>query len=64
MCSRKQYKYVYELCPCCEEEVKLDAVLKIQTCPSCGKPILPCSLCDMDAVDCSKCELEREISMS
>lgn len=36
---------VYELCPQCEEEVKLKNEFKVQICPSCGKHIVPCSLC-------------------
>lgn len=52
-----KYKYTYELCPNCEEEVKLKAEFIKQICPSCKEEILPCSLCDMDQVDCSKCPL-------
>lgn len=51
---------VTELCPNCEEEVKLKAIFKVQICPNCGKPIKPCALCDMDKVDCSKCPLGGE----
>ena len=29
--------YTYEVCPYCDEEVQLDADLKVQTCPHCGK---------------------------
>ena len=35
----------YEVCPHCGEEVELDAELKVQTCPSCGKRIVTCSMC-------------------
>lgn len=59
MCS-KLFAYVYEVCPFCEEEVKLKSVMKVQSCPSCGKLILPCSLCDSDVADCVNCQLEKE----
>lgn len=36
----------YELCPECENEVVLENGFAVQTCPECGKPILPCSICD------------------
>ena len=35
----------YEVCPHCGEEVELEAELKVQTCPSCGKRIVTCSMC-------------------
>lgn len=57
----KCYNYLvdttWEMCPECEEEVELDMVLKMQVCPSCGKPIAPCSICDMDFVKCSECPI-------
>ena len=37
--------HCWEMCPECEEEVMLETKFEIQTCPSCGKPILPCNLC-------------------
>ena len=46
-----------EWCPECENEVELDAEMKVQTCPSCGLAILPCSICDTRP--CSKCPLEK-----
>jgi hypothetical protein len=36
----------YELCPYCDTEVKLNAEFKAQLCPSCGRLILPCSICE------------------
>lgn len=48
---------VVELCPFCEEEVKLEKrQFFLQKCPNCGKPIRACSLCDQDIVNCSECE--------
>lgn len=35
----------YEVCPHCECEVELDAELKVQKCPKCGKHIVTCSMC-------------------
>ena len=55
----KKYRYTYEVCPHCEEEVRLRADLSVQTCPKCGHRIVACSMCL--AVDnpndnyCSKC---------
>ena len=46
-----------EMCPECETEVELVTELKWQVCPSCGKPIAPCGICDMDFVKCSDCPL-------
>lgn len=56
----KKYKYTYEVCPHCNEEVKLDAVFKLQLCPGCKELIKPCSLCDMDKVNCNKCKLDKK----
>lgn len=36
---------IYEMCPHCECEVELEDRFDVQICPSCGRPILPCSLC-------------------
>lgn len=48
---------VTELCPCCDQEVKLEPKRYVlQRCPKCGAPIRVCSLCDCDIVDCSKCQ--------
>lgn len=49
------------MCPWCDHEVMLQAIYKIQQCPNCKRPIIPCSLCDMDKVDCTKCELELKL---
>ena len=35
----------YEVCPHCNAEVELNAELKVQTCPHCGKRIVTCSMC-------------------
>jgi len=39
------HEHTWEFCPHCEEEVMLDAELKVQTCPNCGKRIVTCSMC-------------------
>ena len=52
------FDHVYEVCPHCGEEVRLEPELKVQTCPSCGKRIVTCSMCRAcDTRDnyCSKC---------
>ena len=36
---------IYELCPICEDEVQLKNEFKLQICPTCGKYIVPCSIC-------------------
>ncbi len=48
----------YEVCPHCGEEVELKAELMVQTCPSCGKRIVTCSMCRATECNedyCSKC---------
>jgi predicted RNA-binding Zn-ribbon protein involved in translation (DUF1610 family) len=52
---------VYELCPHCEEEVKLVNEFKVQVCPSCSKHIVVCSLCPLlNEGRCSNiCPLEK-----
>jgi hypothetical protein len=35
-----------ELCPQCDTEVKLDIEFKVQQCPNCQCPILPCGICN------------------
>lgn len=50
----------YEWCPFCEDEVELKAEFKIQICPNCGRPIIPCSICDMERTPCFKCPLDEE----
>lgn len=48
---------VYEYCPYCENEVKLDNEFKVQICPDCGHAIVPCSICPLDSC-CSNCPLD------
>lgn len=57
--NKDDYNHVYEWCPHCETEVKLDVILKKQICPNCGESILPCALCDCDVVKCSKCPIDK-----
>lgn len=49
---------VYEYCPYCEGEVKLDNEFKVQTCPDCGHAIVPCSICPLESCCCSNCPLD------
>ena len=39
------YDNCWDICPECEEEVMLKTRFEIQTCPLCGRPIVPCTLC-------------------
>lgn len=41
-----------EMCPYCDSEVELKAELSVQKCPSCGKYIVCCSMCDECVQDC------------
>lgn len=48
---------IWEMCPHCDCEVELEWELKPQVCPSCGKWICPCSMCEQ----CTKyCVIEYE----
>ena len=38
-------KITYEVCPHCDKEVCIPNN-KISNCPSCGKEIIPCSMCE------------------
>lgn len=51
---------VEEYCAHCGDEVMIDAVPKIQECPECGEPIIPCCMCDMGKTDCEKCQIEKQ----
>ena len=58
-------EHTWEVCPHCEEEVMLDAELKVQTCPNCGKRIVTCSMCracdNPDGVPyCANCCLDYQ----
>lgn len=50
----------YEVCPYCGAEVELDAELKVQRCPECGKHIVTCSMCLNEELNypCKDCCLE------
>lgn len=53
----------YEVCPHCGEEVELKAELMVQTCPSCGKRIVTCSMCracDTEDNYCTNCCLSYQ----
>lgn len=45
---------ITEWCSFCNNEVLIPACGE-SACPICGKPILPCSMCDNDIVNCNKC---------
>lgn len=56
----------YEYCPHCDTEVQLDAELKVQTCPHCGRRIVTCSMCracDESKPYCVNCCLERQAQL-
>lgn len=55
-----RFKFVWEVCPHCETEVKLRAEFKKQDCPECGRLIKPCALCVMDIVNCNNCGLGED----
>lgn len=38
---------VYEYCPHCDCEVNLENELKVQSCPKCGKKLVPCNICPL-----------------
>lgn len=48
---------IYEYCPYCANEVKLNNEFKVQVCPNCGHAIVPCSICPLDEC-CSNCPLD------
>lgn len=51
-------KEVYEWCPHCECEVIIKADCSIrQICPTCGKPIIACSMCEKR--NCTKCKFSH-----
>lgn len=59
----KKTNKTYELCPYCEQEVELEAELKVQTCPNCGKRIVACSMCLACYADepyCAHCCLDYQ----
>lgn len=64
-CDSCPYDYdeneVFELCPHCENEVKLVGAKKkvYQECPVCKKQILPCSLCEQEEMNCGECQKEK-----
>ena len=65
MC-KNDLNHTYEHCPHCDEEVVLDAELKVQTCPNCGKRIVTCSMCracDTDQPYCAHCCLCYQAEM-
>ena len=51
----------YEYCSYCGDEViiKADCTIK-QICPTCGKPIIACSMCT--TMDCNNCKLCKKSS--
>lgn len=47
----REEDYTLEQCPSCEEEVVIRAT-GISRCPSCGRPILPCTKCSSCTTPC------------
>ena len=61
--SEFDFDHAYEVCPHCDTEVMLDAELKVQTCPNCGKRIVTCSMCracDTEENYCTRCCLSYQ----
>jgi predicted RNA-binding Zn-ribbon protein involved in translation (DUF1610 family) len=54
----KMKNVVFEVCPHCENEVKLEAKFEAQVCPSCKTIILPCSICPVSD-NCLNCPLSN-----
>ena len=53
-------------CNECDECVDLLPEFKVQVCPTCGNPIVPCTLCPLleeGKHDCSKCPLARQADL-
>lgn len=48
----QEREYTYEMCPHCVAEIEVVAELAIQQCPSCGKHIVICSMCESCHTDC------------
>lgn len=55
--ENNEFDCTYEYCPHCDTEVKLEAELSVQVCPSCGKYIVACSMCEKCTLNCP---LEKE----
>lgn len=52
-----------ELCPHCDNEVVLFNKFKVQKCPVCKHPILPCSICTVEnSISCNRCPLEDKLN--
>lgn len=49
---------VFEVCPHCENEVKLEVKFEAQVCPHCNIIILPCSICQVSD-NCLNCPLSN-----
>ena len=55
-----------EYCNECDSYVDLLPEFKVQVCPECGEPVVPCSLCPLleeGKNDCSKCPLARQAEL-
>ena len=48
----QEREYTYEYCPFCETEAEFIAELNIQVCPSCGKHLVVCSMCEECKANC------------
>ena len=49
----QEREYTYEYCPYCETECEFIAVKNIQVCPSCGKHLVVCSMCECSSLNCA-----------
>lgn len=54
--AKNKTQTTYEWCPYCTDEVVIKADCTIvQKCPTCGKPIVACSVCE--TMDCKNCKI-------
>ena len=49
-----------EFCDNCNENVELTKDLKVQACPKCGQPMLPCNVCNHKEGCKSGCPFKSE----
>ena len=56
----QEREYTYEVCPHCGAEGEFSAKLGVNECPTCGKLIALCSMCESGGVgSCTECKLAK-----
>lgn len=58
----QEREYTYEWCPYCEVECEFVAELGIQQCPSCGKHLVVCSMCECTLMNCGLEKKAQELN--